>query len=348
MGPLPQNQGSTIDNRKFCCFLPAFSVPFVPAVVDSALLLVANFVSRSGREPKRTEAMAKMLRNALELDRKKVQGCDGREADRTRNGRQVDTRCHHSRRQPAFKGGAERAAPRAVPIATPVTWHAGGNNDTPVASPGKLIWRARRLALLGLPLGLLAVTVGILLSDPLLSINNAKLSDAILVLDGDESNALRYQKALSLIAAGYGREVVVDANGPRAWSGAMEGDLIEGSSSATAKLLKANVNVCRTTATSTRTEAANANRCLSQLGAKRVLIVTSFYHTRRALSIFTTLLPQYEWSVAGTNPPTQLSPWLTLRRHVVTEWCKLLYWELVTRWRGFPAGNGDGLLVRAF
>jgi uncharacterized SAM-binding protein YcdF (DUF218 family) len=227
-------------------------------------------------------------------------------------------------------------------------WHAGGNNDTPVASPRKLIWRTSRLArLLAVPLGLLAALVGVLLSDPLLSTNNATPSDAILVLDGDEGNALRYQKALSVVAAGYGRQVVVDAHGPRTWSGAMEVDLVERSSSATAKLLKANVNVCRTTATSTRTEAANANRCLSQLGAKRVLIVTSFYHTGRALSIFTTLLPQYEWSVAGANPPTQLSAWLTMRRYVVAEWCKLLYWELVTRWRGFPVGNGDGWLVRA-
>ncbi len=40
-------------------------------------------------------------------------------------------------------------------------------------------------------------------------------------------------------------------------------------------------------------------RCLSKLNAKRVLIVTSDYHTRRALSIFSELLPQYEWSAVG-------------------------------------------------
>ena len=170
------------------------------------------------------------------------------------------------------------------------------------------------------------------MSDPLLSINNAKRSDAILVLGGDQ-DALRYQKGLSLLAAGYGREMVVVADRSTTGWGVTEADLAERYASATSERFIAHVNVCHATATSTRTETADANRCLSQLRAKRVLIVTSNYHTRRALRIFTESLPHYEWSVAGVEPPPQFSAWLTMRQHIMREWCKLLYWELVARWR---------------
>jgi len=204
----------------------------------------------------------------------------------------------------------------------------GGKDDTHSASHKKRFWLTPWHArLLGVLFGLFAAVVGSSLCDPLLVVNNAKPSDAILVLGGDE-DALRYQKALSLLAAGYGREMVVDANGASTWWGATEADLVERYASATA-----NVTVCPLTATSTRTEAADANRCLSKLGAKRVLIVTSRYHTRRALSIFSELLPQYQWSVAGVEPPKQASAWLAMRKDIMREWCKLLYWELVARWR---------------
>ena len=231
---------------------------------------------------------------------------------------------------------AEGAAARIAPIVTPITWRPGGKDDAHIASHKKRFWLTLRLArLLGVLFGLLAALVGISLSDPLLSVNNAKSSDAILVLGGDE-DALRYEKALSLLAAGYGREMVVDADASSTWWGATEADLVERFASATAK-----VTVCRVTATSTRGETADANRCLSKLGAKRVLIVTSCYHTRRALSIFTKLLPQYQWSVAGVEPPMQVSAWLAMRQDVIKEWCKLFYWELVARWRepGVEARN---------
>jgi hypothetical protein len=228
---------------------------------------------------------------------------------------------------------AEGAAARVAPTVTPIIWRVTDDNDRQTADQGKLVWLTPRL--LGALLGLFAALAGISLSDPLLSVNNAKPSDAILVLGGDE-DALRYQKALSLLAAGYGHQMVVDADGASTWWGATEADLVERYASATA-----NVSVCPVTATSTRTETADANRCLSKLGAKRVLIVTSRSHTRRALSVFSELLPQYEWSVAGVKPPPQFSAWLAMRKDIMREWCKFFYWELVTRWKrpGVEARN---------
>ena len=38
-------------------------------------------------------------------------------------------------------------------------------------------------------------------------------------------------------------------------------------------------------------------------GATSAIIVTSDFHTRRALSIFRKRLPQYEWSVAASSWP---------------------------------------------
>ena len=205
---------------------------------------------------------------------------------------------------------------------------------------GSPTWLIRRLArLLGVLVGLLATLAALLVSDPLLSMNNARPSDAILVLSGDE-DALRYHSALRLLAAGYAGTMVIDADASDSWWGATEADLVERYVSTTAPRFSSSVRVCRTTANSTRTETADADRCLSKLGAKRVLIVTSDFHTRRALSIFTALLPQYDWSVTGAKPPAELSAWLSMRPYVMREWCKLLYWELVTRWIPLPVEAG--------
>jgi len=39
--------------------------------------------------------------------------------------------------------------------------------------------------------------------------------------------------------------------------------------------------------------------CFLSLDAHRILIVTSAYHTRRALTIFRQRLPRYDWSVTA-------------------------------------------------
>ena len=44
--------------------------------------------------------------------------------------------------------------------------------------------------------------------------------------------------------------------------------------------------------------------CFLSLDARRILIVTSPYHTRRALAIFRHRLPQYDWSVTAAPDET--------------------------------------------
>ncbi len=79
------------------------------------------------------------------------------------------------------------------------------------------------------------------------------------------------------------------------------------------------------------------DRCLQPLHARRVLIVTSDYHTRRSLMIFRHCLPQYQFSVAGAVNPSQFGQaWWSNREWAKTtfdEWLKMLWFQLVDRWR---------------
>ncbi len=84
-------------------------------------------------------------------------------------------------------------------------------------------------------------------------------------------------------------------------------------------------------------ESEDVRRCLQPLGAHRVLIVTSEFHTRRALMIFRERLPEYKFSVAAARNPAQFGDtWWTNREWAKTtfdEWTKLVWFEMVDRWR---------------
>ena len=97
------------------------------------------------------------------------------------------------------------------------------------------------------------------------------------------------------------------------------------------------VSVCPIVSLSTFAEVDDVNRCLQSVGAHRVLIVTSDYHSRRALTIFRHRLPQYQISVAAARNPAQFGiAWWTTREWAKTtfdEWTKMLWFEAVDRWR---------------
>jgi vancomycin permeability regulator SanA len=97
------------------------------------------------------------------------------------------------------------------------------------------------------------------------------------------------------------------------------------------------VSICPIDGYSTIAEADDVSRCLQSLGARRVLIVTSEYHTRRALMIFRHRLPQYQFNAAAARNPAQFGEaWWTNRewaKVTFDEWLKMLWWEAVDRWR---------------
>jgi uncharacterized SAM-binding protein YcdF (DUF218 family) len=97
------------------------------------------------------------------------------------------------------------------------------------------------------------------------------------------------------------------------------------------------ISVCPIFRLSTKAEAHDLANCLGNLRAERILVVTSDYHTRRALSIFKHELPGHQFSVAAASDPSQYgSPWWKHRQWAKTnldECLKFIWWEAVDRWR---------------
>ncbi|MGA8684936.1 MAG: ElyC/SanA/YdcF family protein, partial [Candidatus Sulfotelmatobacter sp.] len=77
-------------------------------------------------------------------------------------------------------------------------------------------------------------------------------------------------------------------------------------------------------------------KCLHREGAKSVLIVTSDFHTRRALEVFRREIPGHEYSVAAARSEEQFGVrWWTHRqwaKTLVDEWLRLIWWKIVDQW----------------
>ncbi|HYW40029.1 MAG TPA: YdcF family protein [Terriglobales bacterium] len=166
-----------------------------------------------------------------------------------------------------------------------------------------------------------------------LVVDEPEKSDAIVVLAGETK--VRPARALELLRQGMA---------PRAFMNAETRDLIydqhliDIAQKYVNGLAEANrISVCPIVGFSTNAEADDVSRCLQSLGAHRVLIVTSDYHTRRALMTFRHRLPQYQFNVAAARNPTQFGEaWWTNRewaKVTLDEWLKMLWWEAVDRWR---------------
>ena len=158
-------------------------------------------------------------------------------------------------------------------------------------------------------------------------------SDAIVVLAGETS--IRPVRALELLRQGVAPRAFLDV---QTRDVIYDQHLIEIARTYVNGLAEANrVSVCPVVGFSTNAEADDVSRCLQPLGAHRVLIVTSDYHTRRALLIFRHRLPQYQFSVAAARGPKSFGDaWWTNRewaKATFDEWLKMLWWEAVDRWR---------------
>jgi hypothetical protein len=167
----------------------------------------------------------------------------------------------------------------------------------------------------------------------LLIVDAPRPADVILVLAGGPNR--RPERALQLLLQGYGRNVVIDVPADAKVYGFAETDLaqryIEDLPQA------AVISVCPIVGLSTRDESKDAEVCLARLGAKSVLLVTSDYHTRRALDVFRHAIPQYDYSVAAARDDKQFGArWWTRRQWAKTfvdECLRLIWWECIDKWR---------------
>jgi uncharacterized SAM-binding protein YcdF (DUF218 family) len=166
-----------------------------------------------------------------------------------------------------------------------------------------------------------------------LVVDEARRSDVILVLAGETGR--RPERALQLLEQGYGRRVVIDVP---AGATIFTFSAIELAKKYVQSLPRAaDVSICPIVGLSTKDEARDAERCMAGEPAASVLLVTSDFHTRRALKIFRHELPARSFSVAAAYDDTQFGTrWWTHRqwaKTAVDEWLRVLWWDVVDRWR---------------
>ena len=197
--------------------------------------------------------------------------------------------------------------------------------------------RKPRLLVGALLVPVVALAIGAVLhSGSFLVVENVQKADAILVLAGDV-NDRRYQKGIELLREGYGQQTFLDASDDVTIYGHSYADWARQFVSEGPEVVRDRVRVCPIREDSTVAETKYAAKCLSYLPpGSRVLLVTSDYHTRRALSVFTNRLASYRWYVAPASDPTQFGfEWWQHRewaKNEVKEWQKLVWWEAVERW----------------
>jgi uncharacterized SAM-binding protein YcdF (DUF218 family) len=166
-----------------------------------------------------------------------------------------------------------------------------------------------------------------------LVIDQPEHSDAILVLAGETDR--RPIRALELYAQGFAPLVIVDVpDNARIYN---RTQLQIAQDWANSLSQRDSIRLCPTFGLSTRDESHDARACLDQAGVRSVLLVTSDYHTRRALTIFRRELPQHTFSVAAARDSTQFGEHWWLHRQWakvnLDEWLRLTWWKAVDQWR---------------
>ncbi len=158
-------------------------------------------------------------------------------------------------------------------------------------------------------------------------------SDAIVVLAGETS--VRPARAIELLRKGVAPHVFLDAESGELTYDQRLTDIAQKYVNDLGETSR--VSVCPIMAFSTIVEVNDVSRCLQSTGAHRVLIVTSDYHTRRALMTFRHRLPQYQFSGAAARDPARFGEaWWTNRewaKNTFGEWTKIFWFEAVDRWR---------------
>jgi hypothetical protein len=167
----------------------------------------------------------------------------------------------------------------------------------------------------------------------ILVVDAPKSSDVILVLAGETDR--RPIRALELLRQGYGRRLLIDVPADAKIYDASQLELAQ---KFVAGLPDASsISVCPIFGLSTRDESHDVEKCFGSMDSHRVLIVTSDFHTRRALSIFRHELRGRVFSSAASHDDTQFGTrWWRHRQWAKTcmeEWLRTIWWNGIERWR---------------
>src|ERR1700746_2433298 len=184
----------------------------------------------------------------------------------------------------------------------------------------------------------IVVSCGIALlhrSGEYLVLDHPQHADVLVVLAGDR-NDCRFLRGLDLMRQGYAPRMLVDASSDMTFFGRTAVEL-EHQRLRSIDLKREQVRVCPIKEDSTYEETRYVARCLDADQSSSVLLITSDFHTRRALSIFEPRLPRYHWSIAACRDDSVFKQsWWQRREWAKTafmEWTKLIWWEIVDRWR---------------
>ena len=165
-----------------------------------------------------------------------------------------------------------------------------------------------------------------------LVVDAPRSSDVIVVLAGETDR--RPARALELLQQGYGKRVLIDVPAESNIYTFTQLDLAQKYVQSLPQA--AAVSVCPIVGLSTKAETQDVEKCLARMNAGTVLIVTSEFHTRRALSIFRRELRGRSFSVAAAYDSAQFGThWWTHRqwaKTAVDEWLRLLWWNVVDQW----------------
>ena len=172
-----------------------------------------------------------------------------------------------------------------------------------------------------------------------LVVNQPRKSDVIVVLAGETDR--RPVRGLELLDQGYAPRLILDVP---AEAKIYQWNQVEMARKYVEGLPQANsISICSIHGRSTREEAQDVSACMQGISARNILLVTSDYHTRRALSIFRQALPS-DYSVAAAFDAKEFGvQWWQHREWAKVnfdEWLKLIWWESVDRWRwSFRSGG---------
>ncbi len=161
----------------------------------------------------------------------------------------------------------------------------------------------------------------------LLVVDHPVPSDVIVIPSG--AFAVRAERALDLAQRGFGNYVLIDEGAEVLTFGRT---LAERRGEQTADW-PVKVSICPIQGDSTYKESREAALCLKALDAQRVLIVTSDFHTRRALASYKKALPSVSFSVASVPTEFSTQHWWSPEAAATTvrEWGALLWLRLVQK-----------------
>lgn len=182
----------------------------------------------------------------------------------------------------------------------------------------------------------IVLAIGLLLlaanGGSLLVVDDAQHSDLIVVLAGETN--YRPARGLKLLAEGNAPRLLLNVPANSQIFGSDETELARKYVHALPQ--SAAIEICPIEGLSTKAETVDIKKCLQHEPGSKILIVTSDFHTRRALSILQHEIPSKSFSVAAVHDPTQFGVrWWMHRQWAKTcldEWLRFVWWSVVERW----------------